>query len=476
MKKTIFATALALTSYGMAADVSLTGKVVDEGAAAVAGVAVVLPGIADTAWTDASGNFTLTGVQSSAIRSGTVANLGLRRSGRRVSLTGTQAGVSYTLDAFLPNGRALVRNLAFQDGQAQLPPGAYQSLFLQVRSGGALVAGWSGVTVTASRATALAGVLNISKAGYLSDTLGLASLTGTGLSKTLLLSNPWIPAGDIVRSGTQIKILASGKSFAMGSDMEAPDFTFNPEGARHSVKFTRDFWMDTTEVTQKLYDSVMTAAYGGEYVKPIWVAEYGLGDSYPAYYIQTSGGAILFANARSKQAGLDSVYSYTSRDAVGGSTGLVGVVADLNKNGYRLPTEAEWEYAARAGTVTDYSWGSDTSSATLDKYAVWAGNSFSLGIGAAGFGSHPVATKLPNAYGLYDMQGNVSEWTGDLTDFGTYPAAVAIDPTGSTSGDGVIRGGNWGGTGINLRSSSRTFYAPAYDYNFKGVRTVRTVK
>jgi formylglycine-generating enzyme required for sulfatase activity len=465
--------ALVLAATTMAMDVSLAGKVVDEGAAGIAGVAVVLPGVADTAWTDAAGGFVLTGAQSNAVRTGASPSLALHRTGRRVTLAGFQAGVAYSLDAFLPNGRSLVRGLEVRNGSALLPQGAYQTLFLRVKAGEAVVASVQGVGVSASRSAALVGILEFSKSGYLTDTLAVGSLSASGLAKTMLLSSPWVPANDLVRQDNQVKVLAKGKAFAMGSNIETLDFTFIPEGARHSVKFTRDFWMDTTEVTQKLYDSVMTKVYGEAYVRPQWDAQYGLGDRYPAYSLHTATGVMLFANARSKLAGLDTVYSYTARDGVGGSAVLTDAKADLSKSGYRLPTEAEWEYAARAGTVTDYFWGADSSANQLDKYAVWAGNSFDKGIGAEGFGPHVVASKLPNAYGLYDMQGNLSEWTNDLTNYETYAAEVTTDPTGTQSGDWIIRGGNWGGTGIHMRASNRTQFTPAYEFHFQGARTVR---
>ncbi|MEN9355041.1 MAG: Serine/threonine-protein kinase pkn1, partial [Fibrobacterota bacterium] len=342
-----------------------------------------------------------------------------------------------------------------------------------VKIDGNVVATARGVGVNAARAVVAAGILKLTKSGYLEDTLAVGSLSARGLAKTMLLSSPWVPAGDIVRSGNQVKVIAKGKSFAMGSNTETLDFTFVPEGARHSVKFTRDFWMDTTEVTQKLYDSVMTKGYGADYVKPYWDAEYGIGDMYPAYSIHTAGGVMLFANARSKLAGLDTVYTYSARDGVSGSSVLAEVKADLTKSGYRLPTEAEWEYAARAGTVTDFFWGQDSSASQLDKHAVWAGNSFDKGLGATGFGNHPVASKLPNAYGLYDMLGNVSEWTNDLTDYEAWPKGAVTDPTGTSTGDWIIRGGNWGCSAVHLRASNRTLYTPAYDFYFEGARTVR---
>ena len=130
---------------------------------------------------------------------------------------------------------------------------------------------------------------------------------------------------------------------------------------------------------------------------------------------------------------------------------------------YRLPTEAEWEYAARAGTSSSYSFGNTADA--LDKYAWHAGNS--------GFTTHPVATKAPNAWGLYDMQGNVYEWVQDF--YGPYQAVDVIDPIGATVGtEYILRGGSWTDTAREQRPSYRDYYAPNHRHNFFGFRLVRT--
>ena len=111
---------------------------------------------------------------------------------------------------------------------------------------------------------------------------------------------------------------------------------------------------------------------------------------------------------------------------------------------YRLPTEAEWEYACRSGTTTAYGFGDDAS--RLGDYGWFSGNSDSS--------THPVGEKKPNAWGLYDMHGGVYEWCQDW--YGDYPSGSATDPTGATSGSfRVLRGGGWSNGARYCRSAYR---------------------
>ena len=134
---------------------------------------------------------------------------------------------------------------------------------------------------------------------------------------------------------------------------------------------------------------------------------------------------------------MDTVYTYT------GVIDPRRLMINYTKNGYRLPTEAEYEYANRAGTTTDYYWGRNypptTTADTLaiDSNAVWYYNSPNS--------TQPVASKKPNAWGLYDMSGNLWEWCNDW--YGSYSASSQTNPTGATSGSyRVLRGGSWYGT------------------------------
>jgi formylglycine-generating enzyme required for sulfatase activity len=132
---------------------------------------------------------------------------------------------------------------------------------------------------------------------------------------------------------------------------------------------------------------------------------------------------------------------------------------------YRLPTEAEWEYAARAGTTTAYSFGNDAGQ--LGEYAWYGANS--------GSKTHLVGQKKPNAWGLYDMHGNVWEWVEDW--YGPYTAGAAVDPAGPSSGSyRVHRGGSWLYFARNCRSADRGNGAPGGRDGGLGFRLLRTAE
>ena len=130
---------------------------------------------------------------------------------------------------------------------------------------------------------------------------------------------------------------------------------------------------------------------------------------------------------------------------------------------YRLPTEAEWEYACRSGTTTAYGFGDDAS--RLGDYGWFDGNSDSS--------THPVGEKKPNAWGLYDMHGGVYEWCQDW--YGDYPSGSATNPTGATSGsDRVLRGGGWFSGARDCRSAYRSWNTPGFRDSSLGFRVLRS--
>jgi formylglycine-generating enzyme required for sulfatase activity len=148
--------------------------------------------------------------------------------------------------------------------------------------------------------------------------------------------------------------------------------------------------------------------------------------------------AALLCNERSRLEGLEPCY-----DAEGNCNFAV--------NGYRLPTEAEWEYACRAGSTARYAFGDDARA--LDAHAWYGGN--------AGKETHPVARRKPNAWGLYDMYGNVAEWCNDRYAKDYYAKSPADDPHGPAEGkEFVLRGGAWSSSAESCRSAFRAAEEP----------------
>ena len=203
------------------------------------------------------------------------------------------------------------------------------------------------------------------------------------------------------------------------------------------------FSMATTEVTQKVYEFIMKEL-------PKQSKE---GDKRAVSNVNWFRAA-LFCNAFSKLAGLDTAYVYKS---VIGDSVLVDLTIDYSAIAVRLPTENEWEVAARGGTTTTYYWDVDVAS----KYAYYGQTS----------GPDEVAKKLPNEFGLYDMAGNVAEWVNDWYD--AYPKNKSDNYTGPESGDyRIVRGGGWSDKVTVLAPKEREKHDPALSKATLGFRLV----
>jgi sulfatase modifying factor 1 len=166
--------------------------------------------------------------------------------------------------------------------------------------------------------------------------------------------------------------------------------------------------------------------------------------------------AVRFCNAASEQHRYQPCY----REA--GVWPFRRWVWDGAADGYRLPTEAEWEYACRAGTTTRWSFGDDPE--LLGEYAWFQENSDNK--------AHPVAEKRPNSWGLYDTHGNVWEWCWDR--YGPYASSPAINPQGPRRGEyRVVRGGSFDDSPQDLRSANRGYHRPVRRFRYIGFRCVR---
>ena len=220
-----------------------------------------------------------------------------------------------------------------------------------------------------------------------------------------------------------MKLVEAG-TFQMGSTTGRSD-----EKPVHSVTITKDYYMGETEVTQALWKAVTSYSPTTD-ATSTWTDLRGLGDNYPAYY-----------------SSYEDVQSFITK------------LNSLTGEKFRMPTEAEWEYAARGGkkskgytysgsnTAGDVAWYYDNSSKT-----------------------HIVKTKAANELGIYDMSGNVWEWCSDWYDASYYSSSPQNDPTGPTTGSyRVFRGGGWSGNAAYCRCAHRVD-SPSYRFGTVGFR------
>ncbi len=246
-----------------------------------------------------------------------------------------------------------------------------------------------------------------------------------------------------------ICVLIKAGSFTMGSPA-GESGRHTDEGPQHKVNLTRSFFMQTFEVTQKdfkvlmLYNPSKFSSCGG---------------NCPIDNVNWHESA-AYANALSKKQGLTQCFTCTGT----GSSVRCSATSHngyLSCKGWRLPTEAEFEYAARAGATT---------------YQIRYGpiNDISWHFGNSGNKPHPVGGKTPNAWGLYDILGNIWEWTYDRYLITFYASSPASDPIGPATGSNrVIRGGGFNSS-IGIRAADRLNYAPITRNNNIGFRLVKT--
>jgi formylglycine-generating enzyme len=244
-----------------------------------------------------------------------------------------------------------------------------------------------------------------------------------------------VPEAKSNASPNMVKI--SGATFLMGdkSQVDAPP---------HEVTVS-SFYIDKNLVTQEQYQKLMGANPSR------WKVE-----SNPVEQVRWSD-AVKFCNRRSELDGLQPCYDIKTWKC------------NFQANGYRLPTEAEWEYAGRAGASTAYFFGDNSSK--LGEYAWFDKN--------AGSRPHAAGQKLPNPWGLYDMCGNLWEWCNDFYKVDYYAQSPRQDPKGPDAGEAkVVRGGAWRSGADTCRCGYRYNESPGYadvcfGYDIYGFRCVR---
>jgi formylglycine-generating enzyme required for sulfatase activity len=252
-------------------------------------------------------------------------------------------------------------------------------------------------------------------------------------------SDPVEPRKGFAESiGIKLKLIPAGQ-FQMGSSDEEK-YAFEDERPKHRVRITRPFYLAAHEVTQGQYRAVM-----GE--NP---SRFTGSDDLPVEQVSWND-AIAFCNKLSEREGMKPYYRSSAGEPSGG-------------DGFRLPTEAEWEYACRAGSSTRYSFGDDM--ALMDEYAWVNGN--------AGNKPHPVGQKRPNGFGLYDMHGNVWEWCWDRYEPDYYRRSPDNDPSGpSGASERVNRGRSYFEDPGNARSALRNKSKPDNRHSMAGFRVAR---
>ena len=277
-------------------------------------------------------------------------------------------------------------------------------------------------------------------------------------------------------------VLIPSGSFTMGSAFV--DDGDADELPRNTVTVS-EFYMDMHEVTKALWDEVRAWATNQGYAM---TTGGGIATNHPVNFVNWFD-VVRWCNARSEREGLTPVYYTNAGFTAVYKTGLVAPFVNWNANGYRLPTEAEWEKAARGGTEdTRFPWSDFTNKISWAKANYYgASNSYSYDLDGADGAYHPtfvtasfpytspVGSFAPNGYGLYDMAGNVWEWCWDWYQSNYYTNMPTSDPRGPAGplSDRVRRGGSWNTFARAVRVAERARDAPSTQNNELGFRCVR---
>ena len=305
-----------------------------------------------------------------------------------------------------------------------------------------------------------------------SGAVGLGVATGTG---KVITWNAGVDWSKQFSTTTRFKVTADDQlvkipagSFQMGDTSNGPV---------HTVQVST-FYMGQNLVTKADWDTVRTWGLAHGYTDLATGA--GKATNHPVQTI-TWYDMVKWCNARSEMDGLTPCYTLGA--VVYRTTSNISVACSWSANGYRLPTEAEWEKAARGGlSGKRFPWGDTISESQANYYGNTSYYSYDLGpngynsigsIGGTSPATSPVGSFAANGYGLYDMAGNVSEWCWDWS--APYAAGAQTDPHGATSGSiRVIRGGNWGDDAVHCRVAQHAGNDPPISNAYIGFRIARS--
>ncbi|MDR0320920.1 MAG: SUMF1/EgtB/PvdO family nonheme iron enzyme [Treponema sp.] len=333
--------------------------------------------------------------------------------------------------------------------------------------------------VSAGSSIMLCGIGSLEKTGYIfggwnTETSGTGTNYHANSSYTvtadITLYAKWTLI-EIVTSDDGMILIPAG-TFIMGSPENQPGHLSSE--TQHEVTLTESFYIGKYPVTQSEYRTVMGTNPSG-YI----IAGEDDPDNCPVETVSWYD-ALVFCNKLSMQEDLSPAYSINNStnpaewgDVPTSSNATWNAVQIVDgSTGYRLPTEAQWEYACRAGTTTAYNWGTNYINTTLTNYHASFVDDNNTEGGKSLNRTNEVGSYAPNAWGLYDMHGNVLEWCWDW--FERYSSGARFDPSGASSGtDRIIRGGSHSYTSNYLRSAWRGISYPIIKNSSLGFRITR---